>query len=460
MNRTSPPPARRLPRLEPLRKVYRFVKVVLLVLLSLVEVPLFLLRNRALFGNRTLFILWHWSFGHTLSGLDFAVRLYHPRRLSVILLPNPRNNVYLPECFRDSIDYAVYRSIWPPRPGTGDESRYVLLRAALLIIAALTRRFHLAEREDIYQTLSLAGDGLQVGYEESGKVAKATDYTGYVRLLQERVGRPPRMPEELEDRCHRAIRARHPKFLDRPFVTILLREKGKGGFLDDAFRCSGPQENYLPAVKEMIAAGYHVLGTGETRHAVFAGIQGYYSMSDVDLPGPLLNLYALMKCSLFVGQQSGPHILPNSCGIPCLIVDAMPYRIGTFIAEDIILFKPLRRRSDGKVLDAVEIFLEHKDLALGYNFATKGVDIEHNSPEDILEATREALALLRGDKLIGPEEADLIERFRALPALEMTLRYHRTRPPLFVLRRLKPRLMQAAWATASSSRNETPKETR
>ena len=242
--------------------------------------------------------------------------------------------------------------------------------------------------------------------------------------------------------CRKAISARHPEFFDRPFITILLREKGKGGTLDDSFRCSGPQENYLPAVREMVAAGYNVLGTGETVHGKFKDEPGYYSLRDVDVPGPVLNLFALMRCSLFVGQQSGPHILPNSCAIPCLICDAMPYRIGTFIAEDIILFKELRRKSDGKLLSYVDVFRDHPDLAYGYNFAAKGIEIEPNTPEDILAATREALALLRGENPVGPEEADLIERFRLLPEERMTLRYHRTRPPLFMLRRLKDQLTE------------------
>ncbi|MBI2281846.1 MAG: TIGR04372 family glycosyltransferase, partial [Bacteroidetes bacterium] len=103
-------------------------------------------------------------------------------------------------------------------------------------------------------------------------------------------------------------------------------------------------------------------------------ISGYFSLTDVDLPPALLNLFLIMKCALFIGQQSGACVLANSCGVPALLCDAFPHRLGTFSPDDVILFKHYRERATGAILSDADVFKNHQDLAYGYHFAQKNIE--------------------------------------------------------------------------------------
>jgi putative glycosyltransferase (TIGR04372 family) len=125
-----------------------------------------------------------------------------------------------------------------------------------------------------------------------------------------------------------------------------------------------------------------------------------------------------------------------------LLTDALPHRYGTFRHEDTVLFKRLRDR-DGHVLSLVEVYRDHPDLAQGYNYDAKGVEIVENTAEEILEAVQEAAALARGTLEPSEEDERLAEAFRALPGPGMPIAYHRNRPPLFELRMLRGELEPA-----------------
>lgn len=95
-----------------------------------------------------------------------------------------------------------------------------------------------------------------------------------------------------------------------------------------------------------------------------------------------------MNCNYFIGQQSGPLLVPNSCNKPSLIVDSMPHCLGTFSKDDYILFKNLKLNKSKKKLSIKEIYSNYPDLALGYNFKNRNVSIIENSNEEILNAVK------------------------------------------------------------------------
>lgn len=408
---------------------------------TLFEAPIFLVVNRKIFKNGIMYVLSGWSFGHSIAGLDYAARLYYPHRISLIFILHQDSNEYIPQCFKHNIDVFIYRGVMGLHKKVMDTSRYHILRFILLLLSGLTNKFQVIENSNIYKTLSLAGNKLMMGNEEKGMLERAVDWTGYVRLLRDGIGVKPCLSKILEDRCYNSIIKVYPRFFDKPFVTLLLREKGRKGDLSTAFRCVGSQQNYCQAVEFLTANGFNVIGTGETDHSHFKKIKGYYSFDDIYIPRKLMNLFLLMNCRLFVGQQSGPHVLPNSCGIPCLICDAMPYRIGTFCKDDIILFKHLKERKTGKMLSIVDVFKNHQDLAYGYNFAKKDIEILSNTSEEILEAVKECHAIINGKFHLSDEDRKLCDQFQKLPAEGMTIRYQGNRIPFYVLHKLKNGLL-------------------
>lgn len=409
-------------------------------LLALVEVPLFLVRNRAALRNDILCPFWHWSFGHTVSGIDYASRLYWPHRISLLYVPHPNANPLLPRLFEHNVDTFTYRSALGFRSVNIDAPRVAVLRFWAFLLAAVVPRLHVVERVSVYKTVSLAaGRRIEAGDPDANELVEALDYTGYVRLLHDNVGRDAELPSDLREQAREAIGAAYPDFFSRPFVTLTFRRKGSGLEAHTAIRDAGPAENYVPAVRWLTENGFHVVLWGDDAGA-FAGIEGVYTLDRADVPRDVLNLFVFAECVLFVGQQSGAPVLANALGVACLLTDAIPHRYGTFRRDDLVLFKRMRERATGRFLSLVEIFRDHPDLAQGYNFEGKDVEIVPNTPEEILEAVQEAVALARGTLGLSEEDERLADSFRRLPAETMPIAYHGNRPPLAELRRIRAEL--------------------
>lgn len=417
----------------------KLVRIAVL-LVSLVEVPLWLLRNRRLLQNPVAYPFSHWSFGHTVSGLDFAARLYHPRRISLVDVPHKGSNPYLPRCFEESMDVFRFDSLLAPKTVAIDAARRQILNGWLRLLTRLKPGVALIDVDAVYRSRPLAPGPLYMGDEDGTLRLEMTNYTGYLRLLRASAGVPPRLPDRLRARCSEAIEARHPGFLDRPFATLLLREKGVGFSFDTASRTVGDQRNYRAAVELLGEHGFAVVGTGETSPAAFAGLSAFYDLSDVDVPPALLNVFLISECALFIGQQSGPFVLADSRGIPCVICDAFPYRLGTFQPDDLVVFKPLIG-ADSERLSFAEIFRERQELAYGYGFAEAGITIGASSSEEIVEAVDETLARLDGELRLSEDDLALCAAFQALVPTGMPLHYHGNRPPLAALRRERATLL-------------------
>lgn len=112
----------------------------IVLVVSLVEVPRFLLRNRAIFRNRMLMPFWHWSFGHAITGIDYASRLYWPHRISLLYIPHPSSNPYLPRLFSHNVDVFTLESSLSFRSVRIDKPRFVVLRLFALLLAGVRLR--------------------------------------------------------------------------------------------------------------------------------------------------------------------------------------------------------------------------------------------------------------------------------------------------------------------------------
>ncbi|MBM4439478.1 MAG: TIGR04372 family glycosyltransferase [Candidatus Rokubacteria bacterium] len=420
---------------------------------TFLEAPLFLLRHRRLFRNPLGYVFWVWSFGHNIFELDYVARLYYPHRISLISMPDPRANTYFSYCFERNVDTVVFRSVLDPLLERLERrlvlfpvrrAQYRVMRGWLLLVSAVHRRFTAIDQHaTIARTLSLVPEeGMWIGRESTGDLVPTDDLTGYIRLLRDGIGRPPRMPAGLRRQCEDGIRRRHPTFFDRPFVTLLLRQKGRNSEdFSDSVRVAGPPKNYLPAVRHLTAHGYNVVGSGETAHEVFESVPGYYALRDVDVPPKLLNLYLLLHCAMYIGQASGPNWMGSTVGYPTLVCDGVWYS-GTCRETDLILYKPYYEAQTGRRLSIVEVFREHADLVFGYNFARKGIRVGANSDDEILEGVKETLAAMEGRLVLSDDDRRLCEAYLALLPPRAIIASQRNRPPLYVLRQYEKELLE------------------
>ncbi len=426
------------------RRVLIFLLKPIVLLICLLESALFLLRQRKALSEYSLvYPFWTWSFGHTIVGVEFAARLYYPQRVALLYVPHSRSNTLFAHCFQDNMTCFVFRSRLPPLPHTLEALKFAALRFWLLLWTAVTQSFHVLDQVlGVYPCVPLASNTMLQGNNALGALDKHTDWTGLIRLQRDKIGVPPKLPPEAIDRCRRAFEEIDPAFFSKPFVTVLLRSKSNGQF-DDEYRSSGPPQNYLPALEFLSREGFNIVATGETAKGAFGHLPGFVDSKSLAVPYEEINLFVLMHCALFIGQQSGPLLVPNACGIPCLICDSVPYRLGTNNSDDLVLFKHMSDKTSGRRLSYVEVFREHQDLAFGYNFTKKNIVVQPNTAEEILAGARETVARMRGNLKLTTDELKLVEAFHRLPPREMPVYYHGNRPPLATLQTLRQELLNS-----------------
>lgn len=404
----------------------------------------FIIDNPNIFNNRFILPFTHHAFGHNIMVLDWCARTHYPSRVSVVIVPGIRDNPYLPLCFQYALDIFRFEIPLEHRNITNENKICDGIRSILLLYTSL----HATSGEviNILNFFQIYGNSPRVeevltGNEEMSYFSTDTNLTGYCSLIENNVGKSARLPNSDLEFCRERIESAYPGFFDKPIVSLLLRSKGHPRMFSDFSRSSGPQENYIPLVEHFSASGFHVIGTGETNHEIFRHIDGYFDLSNADIPSKLLNVFVLTNCVLFVGQHSGTYMLSGSAGALCLLTDALPHRLGTFGRGDIILHKKLKLPGRLSPLSLLEVYRDHPDLASGVNFAAKGAWYETNSPDEILDAGREAIRQIREPDSIDPEIVDLANRLRSAIPSYMPVAHYASRPPASVLRTLRSELL-------------------
>jgi putative glycosyltransferase (TIGR04372 family) len=307
-----------------------------------------------------------------------------------------------------------------------------MLRFVMLTLSGLTSKFKVVERLNVYKTLSETTASLCHGDEETGTLRAYWNPTGYMRILRNGIGCAPALPQELLSVCEKAVDRIDPAIRSKAFVTVLLRKKGQAGHeLIDRVRCAGVHHNYRPAVEFLVERGIRVILVGETEIEQFKDLRLVYACSEFGSPQKLLNIYFLMKCMLFIGQHSGPLYLVNSCGIPVLVCDGMPYWQGTMRQSDMILHK--RFKLNGSLLSLSDVFFRLPHLAYLYDVHASGAQVQDNHADEISAAVMEMYESVFEQKMVDAQVAEKLEEFYDRLPDSILLKYTRNRLPRFVV---------------------------
>ncbi|QWR77168.1 hypothetical protein [Candidatus Magnetomonas plexicatena] len=214
-----------------LLKIIVFLAKNFIVLLGIIEIPFFLIKNRKLFANATICPYHMYSFGNDILYLDSISRLFYPNRVSLIYFMTPRSNRYLPFCFVHNIDVFVYDGlvykivdlVKTSKLNMPDsiafsmcETNYLFLRAVLLVISAFISKYHVL-------TFYITSKVLPINkvYYVSDTSGDVYGY-GYLYLLKNKIGLNPKLPDDVAQIVQKAIHAVYPEFFTKPFVTLLL----------------------------------------------------------------------------------------------------------------------------------------------------------------------------------------------------------------------------------------------
>lgn len=229
--------------------------------------------------------------------------------------------------------------------------------------------------------------------------------------LERRLLREP-VVVRLQPAAHEAAAAEaraHGIHPDAPLVCIHAREDGyKRGqeihdtkphvHRDDTVR-NVRIESYLPAVDELLRRGYTVVRLGDATMMPLSH-PGVIDLATSPQRTNLLEIYCLLRSRLVIASESGLVGVTYVTNTPSLFVNCTtPIATYPIRAPGLFLPKAVVDRRDGRRLTGIDL------LTLDYHAHfrdSRRFEYVDNSPEQILDATREMLDWVTGRWIESP----------------------------------------------------------
>lgn len=198
------------------------------------------------------------------------------------------------------------------------------------------------------------------------------------------------------------------------FAALHVREPG---FFDEDVPWShnrhrnGRIADYLPAIEAITAAGGWVLRLGDSTMTPLPPMPRVVDYALGAARSKEMDIFGMSQCRFFVGTASGPMNVARAFGVPVLATNYFPVGTWPFSTGDLFIHKLHREKEGGRWLPLAETL--RPPLFACWNpivYEHHGIEVVDNSPKDILDATREMLALLDGAD--APSPADVVARKR------------------------------------------------
>lgn len=214
--------------------------------------------------------------------------------------------------------------------------------------------------------------------------------------------------------CGDAFCLRHGLDRDRPIVTLHVRDHGYHRLSKQAFR-NANFANYLPAIHDLLDAGFQVVRLGDTRMTK-ASVErpGYLELPFAEGYDPSLDPYFIRISRFMIGCQSGPCSYARALGVPVLSLNAVYHYTLVPAYRELSAYKQYVEIAgeSRRVLGGAEILQRNLfHLENGFQFSRARIETEDMGGEEIRAAVQDAIAWFGNPDL---PETDGQIRFRAL----------------------------------------------
>lgn len=201
-----------------------------------------------------------------------------------------------------------------------------------------------------------------------------------------------------------------------PFVCFAMRDKAylDGHLKSQSFRYhdyrDGDVANCLPAAEWLAGRGIYVLRLGAAVGKPFESsdsrIIDYASRFRTDFG----DIYLLGRCKFFLGDTAGLFWPPSILGRPTALMNIVPLTHLQPVPNSMLM--PKIYKKSGRALGFRQVVASGYEAFLrAEQYEAAGVELEQNTPEDILGMVREMNARVDGDWTPGPDDEELQRRF-------------------------------------------------
>lgn len=123
-----------------------------------------------------------------------------------------------------------------------------------------------------------------------------------------------------------------------------------------------------------------------------------------------MDIYLIAKCRFFLGTTGGICDVATAMNKPRISVNYCPPGIALFGKDSLYIPKKLKSKRNGSYLTLSKALQEGWDK-LGIDYNELGYEYEDNTPQEILEVTKEMLARLDGSFKLSEEDENLIQKY-------------------------------------------------
>lgn len=207
---------------------------------------------------------------------------------------------------------------------------------------------------------------------------------------------------------------------DAPFVCLIVRDSA---YLDahqpavdwnyHNYRDSDIQ-NYVLAAEELSNRGYFVIRMGtKVKEAMKSAHPRVIDYATNGMRSDFMDIYLGAKCEFCISTGTGIDAIPEMFRRPIVYVNMIPLGyLHTFRKEFISLTKKHISKEEGRILTMREIFNHGVGFCLHTSdYASKGIELIENTPEEILDIVIEMAERLNGTWQPHEDDEALQRRF-------------------------------------------------
>lgn len=379
------------------------------------------------------------SFGHTITVLDILSRGYDPHKINVIVIQTELFNDYLKEIFSVNINYVEYNPI-AKKLKFNNHYQIIEGMGVKFVVGALgslkPSLQYIPHGSLVYRFYNFSKIIPKFFSEKDGRLVPFNTFINHKDLIRLSPSHKRKLNKDNVDLINKKIISKSGDGYSG-IISLLIRKKQSFySNQHDKLRDCDDEEKYVDIAKYFSNKGYVVLISGDTDYNLFSGINNIYDFNILGVNAQLLNIFCLSESSLVICQHSGPIHLANTCNVPLVISDALPFWQGSANNNDLIVHKRLYDYKLSKYLSYKEIKDQYLSLLYGdYDVINSpNLKIQDSLNTDIIAAAEEILERKQNSKLSDAENELISQYFEVIP--QDTLAYIRkTRPPIRVLER-------------------------
>lgn len=277
----------------------------------------FLIFNYKIFYSKTIFLGYHWAFGHQVYMLEaIAKNYYKSEKIAIIeVLSLPRNNQYLSKLYHNYYNiYQLSNYNLPKIP----KIYFDILKVQLKIINIILPKIKIITYEKFLKNIEKKNKRKTLVYNEiTNQIEHRSEHFWMDKLLKKKI--IYNFPKKLEKKC-KLILKQEGIVISKKIANVFFREKqskfkkisGKGYY--DILRQNYNKNNYIDAIKWLHEKNYTIFihGTRELNlnKKIYTNVY-FVEKFNKNINQKLLNIYLHYIGDFFLSQNSGVVALPS-----------------------------------------------------------------------------------------------------------------------------------------------------